>query len=105
MPRDRIFSLLSLCGEGAELSVGYKISSEELLAHIFRLCKTSLCICTLIIVIRALEIRDTSWDPTIPPLHSQCISIPETVHGLENTTVAAWRTKRLDIVSPTLPRT
>ena len=105
MPRDRIFSLLSLCGEGAEPSVDYEISSEGLLAQVFGLCKTSLCICTLLIMIRVLQIRDSRWNPTISSLYPQFIRVPELAHSLENTTAAAWKTGRLDVALPTLPRT
>ncbi|KAF1842170.1 uncharacterized protein K460DRAFT_292175, partial [Cucurbitaria berberidis CBS 394.84] len=54
--RDRVFSLLALCGEGSNLQVDYKISSEELAYNILTICRQSICFCTVRVVCRALRI-------------------------------------------------
>ncbi|KAF2822655.1 hypothetical protein CC86DRAFT_81102 [Ophiobolus disseminans] len=56
-PRDRIFSLLSLCSdEGRGLKVDYTISLLDLAANVLRECASSLCLCSAILVLQALRI-------------------------------------------------
>ena len=46
-PRDRIFSLLSLCAEGNTIRVDYSRSDHDLAYAILRQCQHSLCICSI----------------------------------------------------------
>ena len=46
-PRDRIFSLLALCGEGSDIQVDYSWSSKELTRHILSCCPKSFCWCSV----------------------------------------------------------
>lgn len=59
VPRDRIFSLLSLCSdEGQSLTVDYEIPEMELAAQVLRQCEGSLCLCSTIVVLQALGLGD-----------------------------------------------
>ena len=56
-PRDRIFSLLSLCsGEGKDVQVDYRLSTIDLAASVLSTCARSLCICSALLVLRSLNI-------------------------------------------------
>ena len=48
--RDRVFSLLALCGEGSDLRVDYDISYHELAMNILQACRKSFCLCSIRIV-------------------------------------------------------
>ena len=52
--RDRVFSLLALCGEGSGLEVNYNLSRHELVDRVLRVCPRSLCLCTIRTVANAL---------------------------------------------------
>ena len=45
--RDRIFSLLALCGEGYDVQVDYRWSPEHLTRHVLSCCPTTLCWCSV----------------------------------------------------------
>ncbi|CAN9359746.1 unnamed protein product [Alternaria alternata] len=44
--RDRIFSLLALCGEGSDLEVDYEFSRADLIMRVLQACSNSFCLCT-----------------------------------------------------------
>jgi hypothetical protein len=54
--RDRVFSLLALCGDGSNLQVDYKIPHQELAFNIFICCQQSFCLCTIHVVCRTLSL-------------------------------------------------
>lgn len=56
--RDRIFSLLGLCGEGSDLEPDYGISDVEVLVHTLYSHSKSLCFCTVAIIGKALELKN-----------------------------------------------
>ena len=55
VPRDRIYSLLSVCGEGSDLRVDYQVSDEEVFLQTIRSCPQSVCFCSVACVARALK--------------------------------------------------
>jgi hypothetical protein len=55
VPRDRIYSLLSVCGEGSDLRVDYQVSNEEVFLETIRSCAQSLCFCSVACVALALK--------------------------------------------------
>jgi hypothetical protein len=54
--RDRIFSLLGLCGDGANLKVDYCISNTGLALEVLTYCRTSFCLCALRTIAGALHV-------------------------------------------------
>jgi hypothetical protein len=54
-PRDRIFSLLSLCSDGQKFKVDYNIPIRDLLISVLQFCKGSLCFCSVGILHHMLE--------------------------------------------------
>lgn len=54
--RDRIFSLLAICGDGADLRVDYSIPREELALNALRSLTTSFCLCSTQIIGDALRV-------------------------------------------------
>lgn len=67
VPRDRIFSLLSLCGEGQEVKADYEIADLDLLGQVLRACKSTFCVCAVTIVERIFGIgarRTAISDPS-----------------------------------------
>jgi hypothetical protein len=63
--RDRIFSILGICGEGSTLSVDYESTSEILAMRILALSNQSFCLCSLVVVCRVLEIS-FPYDAPVP---------------------------------------
>lgn len=64
-PRDRIYSLLSLCtGSSAALPVDYDMPLLELAVQVLERCTENLCLCSAALVIQALELLETE------PLHN-----------------------------------
>jgi hypothetical protein len=61
--RDRIFSLLALCDDAAELKVDYETSDYELAKYVLRSCTTTLCFCAVAAVASSLELHDEAGDP------------------------------------------
>lgn len=55
LPRDRIFSLLSLCSEGTRIDVDYGISDVRLLCRVLRASKNLQCLCPAAVGIYALD--------------------------------------------------
>jgi hypothetical protein len=56
--RDRVFSLLGLCGEGSDLEVDYDISHDELAKRVLQACGKSFCLCAVGILDRALHLAE-----------------------------------------------
>jgi hypothetical protein len=69
--RDRIFSLLSLCtNESERIDVDYRASPIEIAANVLRACSKSLCLCSTVLVLQTLGIREMPshmwpWETTI----------------------------------------
>jgi hypothetical protein len=57
-PRDKVYSLLALSGDGSELQVDYNSSIETLAKSTLRCCKRSFCFCSLRVVASALGLGD-----------------------------------------------
>lgn len=69
--RGRIFSLLALSGDTLSLQVDYGISDEELAWRVLVLYKHRFCLCTLLIVSRALSASsETLLVPNSRPPHA-----------------------------------
>jgi hypothetical protein len=58
IPRDRIFSLLALCGNDHGIRVDYEISAQALASNILRLNRDSFCLCSASIIDHTLRIED-----------------------------------------------
>jgi hypothetical protein len=56
--RDRVFSLLGLCGEGSDLEVDYDISHDELAKRILQACSNSFCLCAVGILDKVLHLAE-----------------------------------------------
>jgi hypothetical protein len=56
--RDRVFSLLSLCGEAKELKVDYDSPDELLMAEVLNLSAGSVCFCSVAVLSRSLHYQD-----------------------------------------------
>jgi hypothetical protein len=70
--RDRIFSLLALCDDAAELKVDYEISDYELAKYVLRSCTTTLCFCAVAAVAQSLGLHDeTGYPPTSTNIKDQ----------------------------------
>jgi hypothetical protein len=54
---DRIFSLLGICGEGADLQVNYSLTVEELAFKVLLKCKRSFCLCSMNAMLKALGLN------------------------------------------------
>ncbi|KNG49902.1 HET-domain-containing protein [Stemphylium lycopersici] len=54
--RDRVFSLLAICSEGADLQVDYEIPHEMLAVRVLESCRTSFCLCSIYTMITCLSI-------------------------------------------------
>lgn len=65
--RDRIYSLLSLCGEGADLNVNYGISDGDFIFEILKVCPRSLCICSVAVVWQCLRFYAVDEKTQMPP--------------------------------------
>ncbi|KAJ4360993.1 uncharacterized protein N0V89_001562 [Didymosphaeria variabile] len=59
IPQDRIFSLLSLCDERQAIVVDYKPPRLNLMLNVLNIFPDKLCICSVYIVGRALELTGT----------------------------------------------
>jgi hypothetical protein len=60
--RDRVFSLLTVSGDGAELIVDYESSLLELARSVLRLSGADICICSAFIVVEALGLAQNLPD-------------------------------------------
>jgi hypothetical protein len=69
--RDRIFSLLSLCtNESDRIDVDYRASPIEIAANVLCACSKSLCLCSTVLVLQTLGIREMPshmwpWETTM----------------------------------------
>jgi hypothetical protein len=48
--RDRVFSLLSLCGDGSDVLVDYEVTDLQVAENVLESCKRSFCLCSIGIV-------------------------------------------------------
>lgn len=55
--RDRVFSLLALCGEGSDLEVDYKISYDDLAKRVLQACSRCFCLCAVYMLNRVLPLQ------------------------------------------------
>ena len=55
--RDRVFSLLSLCGDGSDVLVDYNITDLQVAENVLYCCKRSLCLCAIGIVALVLDVK------------------------------------------------
>lgn len=88
-PRDRVFSLLSMCGEGRDIHVDYSTSDEEVALNVLQCCDKWRCACVPLIVSRCLNLRKNSEAPGVPKEAGLYLTIP--ISGL---TVHRTRTCR-----------
>jgi hypothetical protein len=58
MPRDRIFSLLSLCGEGISIEVDYDVPDSELAWTVLKRSVDPLCLCSVQLIGNILPITN-----------------------------------------------
>jgi hypothetical protein len=56
--RDRIYSLLALCGEGSDLEVDYDISYHDLAKQVLKACRNSFCLCAIRLLDRVLHLAE-----------------------------------------------
>jgi hypothetical protein len=64
LTRDRIFSLLALCGDCTDLKVDYSISDADLALKIMRCCRDKFCLCSIHIIGDALQMPSESQLPS-----------------------------------------
>jgi hypothetical protein len=57
IPRDRLFSLLALCGDATALSVDYETPAPELARNLLKLIGGSICLCGIHALFDALELE------------------------------------------------
>lgn len=69
VPRDRIFSLLSLCKQDERVAVDYKLPDVDLLYEVLKSSAVPICLCHALIIGRCLGIHE--------PTHSRRIHIAE----------------------------
>lgn len=55
VPRDRIFSLVSLCSEKARIKVDYRCSVFRLAHQIVAACRSTICMCTTVLILDILD--------------------------------------------------
>jgi hypothetical protein len=55
IPRDLVYSLLSIADDGARLTVDYGSSDEDFLVNLVKSVQPSLCVCTMLLLVRALN--------------------------------------------------
>ncbi|KAL1600718.1 hypothetical protein SLS60_007106 [Paraconiothyrium brasiliense] len=67
VPRDRIFSLLSICADGDQFEVDYELPKEELMYKVLRNSSEILCFCTAATVAQNLNIDDPSQPTDVQP--------------------------------------
>jgi len=78
--RDRVYSLLALCGEGKDLQVDYKATDLTVAKHILRCCKKSFCLCATNLVAFILQLKspdpsDVAWNDRLPPFATMTLPI------------------------------
>ncbi|KAH6858888.1 heterokaryon incompatibility protein-domain-containing protein [Alternaria rosae] len=80
--RDRVFSLLSLCGEGSDVLVDYNATDLQVAENILNCCKRSFCLCSIGIVAFVLRVQTqltTSQYVLRSPLDFARITLPVTM--------------------------
>jgi hypothetical protein len=70
--RDRVYSLLALCGDGKDLQVDYDATDQTVAKDILRCCKQSFCLCTVNTVAFILQLHprdrdDIAWNSGLQP--------------------------------------
>lgn len=55
--RDRVFSLLSLCGDGSDVFVDYEITDLQVAENVLNCCTRSFCLCSIGIVAFVLGVQ------------------------------------------------
>jgi hypothetical protein len=55
--RDRVFSLLSLCGDGSDVLVDYDVTDLQVAENVLESCKRSFCLCSIDIVAFVLRVQ------------------------------------------------
>lgn len=74
--RDMVYSVLSLSREAEQLKVNYQSPTSELLWQILNICKDSLCLCTIEVLVRALDKESfVSTEPRMQ-LRSPFVDVP-----------------------------
>lgn len=58
IPRDRIFSLVSLAGFGKDIRIDYGSTDVDVAINVLRCCRTSMCVCTPLLLAQCLEVED-----------------------------------------------
>ena len=61
--RDRVFSLLSLCGEGSDVTVDYGVTELEVAENVLNCCRRSFCLCSIGIVAHVLGVQTELTTP------------------------------------------
>jgi hypothetical protein len=54
--RDRVFSLLSMCGDGSDVLIDYDVTDVQVAENVLNSCKRSFCLCTIRIVAFVLRV-------------------------------------------------
>lgn len=63
IPRDRIYSLLSICAGGAGIAIDYDVPEPELALNVLRHCGPIVCGCAPFVVARCLGLWFTTFNP------------------------------------------
>jgi hypothetical protein len=78
--RDRVFSLLALCGDGSDVKVDYATLPTELAMHILGACKLSFCLCSIGTVGNVLNLTqeavDAASESALSPASFAQLNIP-----------------------------
>jgi len=61
--RDRVFSLLSLCGEGSDVTVDYGVTDLKVAENVLNCCRRSFCLCSIGIVAQVLGVQTELTTP------------------------------------------
>jgi hypothetical protein len=72
--RDRIFSLLAVCVDKPDIKIDYDVPHDELAVKVLSACSYSLCLCSVKIVVAALELSTS----------------PSSVSSLSKSNFARW---------------
>jgi hypothetical protein len=75
--RDRIFSLLALCGDGVDIKVDYSNSDTELAWTVMRTGRDTFCLCSISTVGYALGLQSQSYSNyLIPATNHSVLTLP-----------------------------
>ena len=68
IPRDRVYSLLSLATDGDQVAVNYGASTKEFIFGIIKACASSMCLCSVDLLVRTMGTWDTyQHEPAATP--------------------------------------